>query len=60
MQPLAESIVREGVTTKDARLVAIILAQREAGVAPSTIGRHHRVHHTTIGRILSAAATLTT
>lgn len=59
-QPLAESIVREGVTTKDARLVAIILAQREAGVPPSTIGRHHRVHHTTIGRILSAAATLTT
>ena len=55
---VAESIVRDGVTSKDSRLVATILAQREAGVPPSTIGRHHRVHHSTVGRILSAAAAL--
>jgi hypothetical protein len=55
---VAESIVREGVTSKDSRLVATILAQREAGVPPSTIGRHHRVHHSTVGRILSPAAAL--
>ena len=57
-QPVAESLVREGVTSKDPRLVAAILAQREAGVLPSVIGRHHRVHHTTVRRILSAAQTL--
>ena len=58
-RPVAESLVREGVTSKHPRLVAAILAQREAGVAPSAIGRHHQVHHTTVGRILSAAQTLT-
>jgi hypothetical protein len=58
-RPVAESLVREGVTSKHPRLVAAILAQREAGVAPSAIGRHHRVHHTTVGRILSAAQALT-
>lgn len=55
-QPMAESMVRDGITSKDPGLVAIILAQREAGVPPSTIGRIHKVHHTTVGRILSAAA----
>jgi hypothetical protein len=58
-QPVAESLVREGVTSKDPHLVAAILAQREAGVLPSVIGRRHRVHHTTVRRILSAAQTLT-
>jgi hypothetical protein len=58
-RPVAESLVREGVTSKHPRLVAAILAQREAGVPPSAIGRHHQVHHTTVGRILSAAQTLT-
>ena len=57
-QSIAESIVREGVTSKHPRLVATIPAQREAGMPPSTIGRHHRVHHSTVGRILSAAAAL--
>lgn len=57
--PIAESLVREGVTSKDAEVVASILAQREAGMPPSTIGRTHRVHHTTVGRILSAADSLT-
>ncbi|MDA2893362.1 DUF2637 domain-containing protein [Mycolicibacterium sp. BiH015] len=57
--PIAESIVREGVTSKAVAVVASILAQREAGMPPSTIGRTHRVHHTTVGRILSAADSLT-
>lgn len=52
--PLAESIVQEGITSKRPALVATILAQREAGVPPSTIGRNFKVHHTTVGRILSA------
>jgi hypothetical protein len=58
-QPVAESLVRDGVTAKDPQLVAAILAQREAGIPPSTIGRTHNVHHTTVGRILSAARALT-
>jgi hypothetical protein len=58
-RPVAESLVRDGVTSKDPRLVATILAQRPAGVPPSAIGRHHKVHHTTVRRILSAAQTLT-
>ncbi|HEX3548219.1 MAG TPA: hypothetical protein VHU62_16860 [Mycobacterium sp.] len=58
-QPIAESLVRDGVTSKHPRLVATILAQREAGVPPSTIGRHHKVHHTTVVRILTAADALT-
>jgi hypothetical protein len=58
-RPVAESLVREGVTSKHPRLVAAILAHREAGMPPSAIGRHHQVHHTTVGRILSAAQTLT-
>jgi hypothetical protein len=57
--PIAETLVRQGITTKDSDLVATILAQREAGVPPSTIGRAHKVHHTTIGRILAAADQLT-
>jgi hypothetical protein len=57
--PIAETLVRQGVTTKDTALVATILAQREAGIPPSTIGRAHKVHHTTVGRILSAADELT-
>jgi DNA invertase Pin-like site-specific DNA recombinase len=51
---VAESIVQEGITSKDPALVATILAQREAGMPPSTIGRTFKVHHTTVGRILSA------
>lgn len=50
----AESLVRQGVTSKDPGLVATILAQHEAGMPPSTIGRTFNVHHTTVGRILSA------
>ena len=58
-QPVAESLVREGVTSKHPELVATILAEREAGTPPSTIGRNYKVHHTTVGRILTAAQELT-
>jgi hypothetical protein len=47
--------VRNGVTSKPARLVATILALREAGVPTDSIGHHHKVHHTKVGRIVSAA-----
>jgi hypothetical protein len=57
-QPVAESLVRDGVTSKDPSLVAKILADNEAGTPPSTIGRRHEVHHTTVNRILSAAEQL--
>ncbi len=57
--PIAETLVRQGITSKDSGLVATILAQREAGMPPSTIGRAHKVHHTTVGRILAAADELT-
>lgn len=53
-KPIAQSLVRQGVTSKDPGLVATILAQHEAGMPPSTIGRTFNVHHTTVGRILSA------
>ena len=53
--PVAQSMVREGVTSKDPDLVAKILAESEAGTPPSTIGRRHEVHHTTVTRILTAA-----
>ena len=52
---LLNPIVHQGITSKEPHLVAAILAQREASVSPSTIGRQHKVHHTTVGRILSAA-----
>jgi hypothetical protein len=57
--PIAQSLVQEGITSKEPGLVAAILAQRAAGVAPSTIGRTYKVHHTTVGRILSAADEMT-
>jgi hypothetical protein len=57
-QPVAESLVREGITNKDPDLIAKILADSAAGTPPSTIGRRHEVHHTTVNRILSAAEQL--
>jgi len=57
-RPVAESLVREGVTAKDVELVARILADGATGTAPSTIGRRHEVHHTTVSRILGAAERL--
>lgn len=57
-QPVAELLVRDGITTKDPDLIAKILADNAAGTPPSTIGRRHEVHHTTVNRILSAAEQL--
>ena len=45
---VAQSLVQQGVTSKDPTLVATILAQHEAGMPPSTIGRTFNVHHTTV------------
>jgi hypothetical protein len=54
-KPTADQLVREGVTSKDADVVAAILAEHAAGTPPSTIGRRQNVHHSTVNRILSAA-----
>lgn len=56
--PVAELLVRDGVTSKSAPLVATILAENAAGTPPSTIGRRHKVHHTTVSRIFAAAEQL--
>lgn len=57
-RPVAESLVQEGVTSKSPTLIAEILADNEVGTPPSTIGRRHEVHHTTVARIVSAAEQL--
>jgi hypothetical protein len=57
-KPIADVLVRDGVTSKDPDLVATILAQRAAGTPPGTIGRLLEVHHSTVGRILTAAESL--
>lgn len=66
--PVAETIVGDGVTRGRMKrwppedhpeVVAMILAHHAAGTPPSTVGRRHKVHHTTVGRILEAAAELT-
>lgn len=57
-RPAADELVRCGVTSKDPAVVAAVLADHAAGTAPSTIGRRHRVHHSTVGRILAGAADL--
>jgi len=54
-QPVAESLVRDGVTTKEPELVATILAEREAGTRPGTIERQHKVHHSVVRRVWAAA-----
>jgi hypothetical protein len=66
--PVAETIVGNGVTKGRMRrwpeeehpeVVATILADHAAGTRPSTIGRHHQVHHETVGKIIEAAGELT-
>jgi hypothetical protein len=54
----ADELVRAGVTSKDPAIVAAVLADHAAGTAPSTISRRHRVHHSTVGRILAGVAHL--
>lgn len=38
--------------------MAAVLAEHAAGAAPGTIGRRHKVHHSTVGRILAGAESL--
>jgi hypothetical protein len=66
--PVAETIVGDGLTKGRMRrwpeeehpeVVATILADHAAGTRPSTIGRHHQVHHEMVGKILAAAGELT-
>lgn len=51
----ADELVRDGVTSKDPSIVAAVLAENAAGTAPSTIGRRHNLHHSTVGRIVAGA-----
>lgn len=53
--PVAESLVRDGVTTKEPELVATILAARQAGTPPGTTERQHKVHHSVVKRVWAAA-----
>jgi hypothetical protein len=55
----AHQLVRNGTTSKDPEIVATILAEHAAGTPPSTISRRRGVHHSTVGRILAAAAEIT-
>jgi hypothetical protein len=57
--PLADKLVRSGVTSKDAATVAAVLADHAAGTPPGTISRRHKVHHSTVGRIVAGAESLT-
>lgn len=54
-RPAADELVRNGVTSKDPAIVAAVLAENAAGTAPSTIGRRHNLHHSTVGRIVAGA-----
>jgi hypothetical protein len=54
-RPAADELVRDGVTSKDPAIVAAVLAENAAGAAPSTIGRRHNLHHSTVGRIVAGA-----
>jgi len=56
--PVAERLVRSGVTSKEPRVVAEILAEHAAGTPPSTIGRRLEIHHSTVSRILAGAENL--
>jgi hypothetical protein len=58
-RPAADELVRSGVTSKDPAIVAAVLADHAAGTPPSTISRRHKVHHSTVGRIVAGAQTLT-
>jgi DNA-binding IclR family transcriptional regulator len=58
-RPAADELVRSGVTSKHPAIVAAVLADHAAGTPPSTIGRRHKLHHSTVGRILAGAEALT-
>jgi Protein of unknown function (DUF2637) len=58
-QAAADELVRSGVTSKDPRVVAAVLAEHAAGTSRGTIGRRLAIHHQTVGRILAGAQGLT-
>jgi hypothetical protein len=58
-KPTADQLVRAGITSKDADVVAAILAEHAAGTPLTTIGRRQNVHHTTVARILNATRSVT-
>ncbi len=56
LRALAETLVRNKVTTKAPELVAVLLADRAAGMRPTAIAAKHRVHHSVVRKVLHAAA----
>jgi hypothetical protein len=48
--------VRNKVTTKAPELVAVLLADRAAGMRPTTIAPNHQVHHSVVRKVLHTAA----
>ncbi|WP_071288543.1 DUF2637 domain-containing protein [Mycolicibacterium llatzerense] len=53
--PLAETLVRDGVTRKEARLVADLLADDAAGLGPTAIAGKYGVHHSVVTKVVQAA-----
>jgi hypothetical protein len=56
LRALAETLVRNKVTTKAPELVAVLLADRAAGMRPTAVAAKHRVHHSVVRKVLHAAA----
>jgi hypothetical protein len=56
--PVAEKLVLQKRTKIPRKVVAKVLALREAGTPPSTIGRLLKVHHSAVGNILDGAEEL--
>jgi hypothetical protein len=56
LRALAETLVRNKVTTKAPELVAVLLADRAAGMRPTAIAAKHRVHHSVVRKVVHAAA----
>jgi hypothetical protein len=54
-QSVAETLVRNRVTTKEPELVAMLLADRAAGMRPTAIANKHGVHHSVVKKVLDAA-----
>lgn len=52
---LAETLVRDGVTRKEARLVADLLADDAAGLGPTAIAGKYGVHHSVVTKVVQAA-----
>jgi hypothetical protein len=55
LRALAETLVRNKVTTKAPELVAVLLADRAAGMRPTAIAAKHQVRHSVVRKVLHAA-----